>query len=152
MRLAEKIACLFWLALSVGVAAGSYKLGLGTPQEPESGFLPFWTAILLCILTIAHFRQLIVPHRKSDIPEMLKVGEHWKRLVGLITTLTIYAIVLSTLGYLLSTFFLMTILFSLYGRRKWWVVTGASVLVVAVTYIIFNFWLTIQLPKGLLGI
>lgn len=152
MRVAERVACLFWVALSLMVGTGSYRLGLGTPQEPESGFLPFWTAVLLCLLAVVHFIRLSIPGSEEYKLSELKWGDHWKRAVFLILALSIYAISLPTFGYLITTFLLMTALFSLYGRRKWWVLLGASLLVIGVTHLIFSYWLNIQLPKGIMGI
>lgn len=152
MRVAERVACLFWVALSLMVGTGSYRLGLGTPQEPESGFLPFWTAVLLCLLAVVHFIRLSIPGSEEYKLSELKWGDHWKRAVFLILALSIYAISLPTFGYLITTFLLMTSLFCLYGRRKWWVLLGASLLVIGVTHLIFSYWLNIQLPKGIMGI
>jgi hypothetical protein len=134
------------------VGTGSYRLGLGTPQEPESGFLPFWTAVLLCLLAVVHFIRLSIPGSEEYKLSELKWGDHWKRAVFLILALSIYAISLPTFGYLITTFLLMTSLFCLYGRRKWWVLLGASLLVIGVTHLIFSYWLNIQLPKGIMGI
>lgn len=152
MQTAERVACLFWLALSALVGAGSYRLGLGTPQQPESGFLPFWTAVLLAFLAVVHFIRLLTLKYDSDALSGLRWGEHWRRVVVLVLALAVYAIALSTFGYMLDTFLLMTALFSLYKRQAWWKVLGASLLVIGVTHLIFSFALNIQLPKGLLGI
>jgi hypothetical protein len=152
MRIAERVACIFWLALSATVGVGSYNLGLGTPQQPESGFLPFWTAILLCLLSLVHLIKLSLPASSKDHLGELTWGEHWNRVVALVVALAIYAIALPTFGYLISTFLLMAVLFSLYKRRKWWVVLGASLVVIGITHVIFHFWLNVQLPQGILRI
>lgn len=152
MRRAETIACLFWMTLSLALGAGSYQIGLGTPQEPGSGFLPFWTAVLLCVLTIVHFIRTVYPDKTGQATASLVWGKHWRRLIIVILTLTLYGVTLSALGYVISTFLLLVVLFSIYGRRKWWVVVGISVIVVGITVMIFSFWLTIQLPQGLWGV
>jgi len=151
MGKAERIACLFWFALSVMVGTGSYRLGLGTPQQPESGFLPFWTAVLLCLLAVVHFIRLTILASKDHTLAKLQWGEHWKRVIGLTLTLFIYGISLPIFGYLITTFLLMAALFSLYKKRKWWVLLAASLLVIGITHLIFSVWLNIQLPNGILG-
>jgi putative tricarboxylic transport membrane protein len=152
MRLAEAIASFFWLTLSIALGAGSYQIGLGTPQEPESGFLPFWTAVLLGVLTIVHFIRTVYSDKSGQAAASVEWGKHWKRLIIVVIALTLYGVTLSFLGYVISTFLLLMVLFSVYGRRKWWVVVGASVIVVGITVIIFSYWLTIQLPQGLWGV
>jgi len=133
------------------VGTGSYRLGLGTPQQPESGFLPFWTAVLLCLLAVVHFIRLTILASKNHTLAKLQWGEHWKRVIGLTLTLFIYGISLPIFGYLTTTFLLMAALFSLYKKRKWWVLLAASLLVIGITHLIFSVWLNIQLPNGILG-
>ena len=42
----------------------------------------------------------------------------------------------------------MLVLFSLYERKKWWVVCGMTLIVIAVTFLVFHHWLKVQFPSG----
>ncbi len=146
MRRAEQITCLFWLVLATAVCAGSLRLNVGTPSEPGSGFIPFGTGFLLGILALVHLVQISL--RKDEKEEPLLGDVRWKRGAWVAGSLILYALFLPLLGYLLSTFFFMAILFSIYERKKWWVVGSSGLLVVLVTYFVFHYWLKVQFPVG----
>jgi hypothetical protein len=146
MKRAEQITCLFWLVLAGALCAGSIQLKVGTPSEPGSGFLPFGTGFLLGVLALAHLLQ--ISFRKEEKQELLLADVHWKRGACVGASLLVYALLLPWLGYLLTTFLFMAVLFSVYQRRKWWMVGGASLLVIAVTYLVFHHWLKVQFPVG----
>ncbi len=146
MKRADRIPGLFWLALAGAVCAGSIQLKVGTPSEPGSGFLPFGTGFLLGILSLVHLAQ--VTFRKAEKGHFLLGEVRWKRGACIVGSLILYAFFLPLLGYLLSTFFFMAGLFSLYERKKWWVVGSFGLLVVLVTYLVFHHWLKVQFPAG----
>jgi len=146
MRRAEQITCLFWLVLAAAVCAGSLRLNVGTPSEPGSGFLPFGTGFLLGILALVHLVQITF---RKDEKEGRILGEvRWKRGACVVAALLIYALLLPPLGYIITTFLFMAVLFSVYEHRKWWIVGGASLLVIAATYLVFHHWLQVQFPAG----
>ena len=146
MKKAEQITCLFWLVLAGALCAGSIRLKVGTPSEPGSGFLPFGTGFLLGILALVHLVQITSGKNEKEEPLLGEV--RWKRGAWVVASLLTYALLLPFLGYLLTTFFFMAVLFSLYDRRNWWVAGGASLLVIAVTYLVFHHWLKVQFPAG----
>jgi len=53
-----------------------------------------------------------------------------------------------TLGYLITTFGLLTLLFSIIERSRVWTKVFSALATVVVTYIAFSLWLGVQLPKG----
>ena len=150
MHRAEQIACVLWLVLAVFLCLGSYRLNVGTPSEPGSGFLPFGTGLLLGVLALVHLAQ--INFRKAPKEEALLGEVRWKRGACVAASLLLYALLLPRLGYLLTTFLFMAVLFSIYERRKWWVVGGASLLVIALTYLVFHHWLKVQFPVGIFRI
>src|SRR5512139_4099906 len=77
MKRAEQITCVFWLVLAVFLCLGSYRLNVGTPSEPGSGFLPFGTGLLLGVLALVHLAQ--INFRKAPKEEALLGEVRWKR-------------------------------------------------------------------------
>jgi putative tricarboxylic transport membrane protein len=152
MRLAEQIACFFWVALAMAVCWGSFNLKLGTPSDPGSGFLPFGTGLILGIMALGHWITVTFRQRpKEDAAGF--IGEvNWKRSLWVVGSLLAYVLLLPYLGYLLTTFLLMLILFSVYERKKWWILLIMTLLVSGVSYGVFHNWLKVQFPLGLWGI
>ncbi|HSR12126.1 MAG TPA: tripartite tricarboxylate transporter TctB family protein [Thermodesulfobacteriota bacterium] len=150
MRTAEQIACLFWIAVSLSICAGAVGVKLGTPSDPGPGFLPFGAGALLGILALAHLLKTSSAARKATRPPGQEVKRG--RSVSLAVAVFVYALVLPHLGYLIATFILMVVLFSIYDRRRWIVAIPASIAVIAVTYVVFHMWLKVQFPSGYFGI
>ena len=151
MKKAEQIAALFWIAMAGAVCLGSLKLRLGTPSEPGSGFLPFWTGALLGGLALVHLVNVTVRKGEGGEGDAPAAKMNRKRAWAVVASLLAYAVLLSYCGYLVTTFFLMIVLFSLYERRKWWILLGATALLVGCSYLVFHNWLLVQFPRGFLG-
>jgi len=148
MRRAEQIACLFWILLSLSVCTGAIGLKLGTPSDPGPGFLPFGTGALLGILALVHLLKVSVAASRGGGGGFLWQGVNWQRTLAVVLAVLVYALLLPHLGYLIATFILMVVLFSLYDRKKWGIVVPASLFVIGITYLVFHVWLKVQFPPG----
>jgi putative tricarboxylic transport membrane protein len=151
-RRAEQIACVFWVVLSAALCVKAVSLKLGAPSDPGPGFLPFGTGALMGILALAHLLKVSRPSNETVQGEPLWQGLKWKRCLSVVLAVFVYALLLPYLGYVVTTFFFMLVLFSLYGRKRRWLVIVGSLLVIGVTYWVFHIWLQVQFPSGLLGI
>jgi putative tricarboxylic transport membrane protein len=76
----------------------------------------------------------------------------WKSLLVILGVLFGYALFLDFLGFLVSTFLLLVMLFRLVEPQRWVVAIGGSALASIASYIVFEVWLKTQLPKGIFGI
>jgi hypothetical protein len=151
MRGLEKIACLIWLGVGGFFSVGSIKYGVGSLSEPGPGFFPLFTGLVLSIAAIGHLAQL---SRKPSIrtPEgTLWAEARWGRGVAVVVGLILYAFTVNFLGYIIATFLLMLVFFSLYDWKRWRVAFIVSFSVITVTYIVFCVWLKVQFPAGLLS-
>jgi putative tricarboxylic transport membrane protein len=150
MKLYDQTSSLFWLLVSVAVFLESIRLGVGSLHNPGRGFLPFGTSGILGILALILFIQASF-RKETEQRVPLFAGTMWKRIVFVMAVLWLYAWVMPTLGYLISTFILMLLLFWVLEKKKiGWVFTS-SVLSTLLTYVIFSKWLNCQFPDGLLG-
>jgi hypothetical protein len=125
-------------------------MGVGTLRKPGMGFITFGTSVLLGILSLALFLQTILK-RTQGKTEPLFAGKLWGRVLFILVILLIYARVMPVAGYLVSTFFLMSLLFWVVKGQKWWWVLFSSFLTTLITYYIFSVWLKGQLPEGFFG-
>ena len=69
----------------------------------------------------------------------------------MVAGLILYAFTVNFLGYIIATFLLMLVFFSLYDWKRWKVALIGSLAVITVTYIVFCVWLKVQFPAGLLS-
>jgi apolipoprotein N-acyltransferase len=75
----------------------------------------------------------------------------WHKVILVIISLLLYVILLPGLGYLIATFGLLVLLFSVMRRQRPWTQVGSALIIVLATYGIFYLWLDVQLPKGIFG-
>lgn len=70
-------------------------------------------------------------------------------LLLVVSALLGYVLLLELLGFLVSTFFLMSFLLRTIEPRKWLVVFIISTVGSSVSWLFFKMWLDIALPKGI---
>ncbi len=150
MKAYDQGSSLFWLLFSVFVFIESNRLGIGTLQNPEMGFISFGASGLLGILSIILFLQSSYKKEGEKIKSPFQ-GTLWKRVSLVLIALFLYTKLMPFGGYLLSTFFLMTFLFFIVERQKMRWVLVLSSLSTLVTYYVFSKWLNCQFPSGLFG-
>ena len=150
MRKYDQISSLVWLAFAVCIGVESLRLPLGTWRDPGPGFLPLGSGIFLGIFAgIAFFQARM---RDEDKPRGSWYSpERSKSLLLILGALFGYALVLDALGFLVSTFILLLVLFRFVEPQKWIVVIGGSALASITCYVVFELWLKTQLPRGILG-
>ena len=73
----------------------------------------------------------------------------WGRVVSAFVSLFIYGFFLERLGYLIATFGLMIVMLGIIGRPRVWVLVVSALIVVVATYVVFNVWLEVRLPRGI---
>jgi len=151
MKVYDQGSSIFWLLFSIFVFIESLRLGIGTLQNPETGFMSFGASGLLGILSLILFFRTSFKKEEAEIKSPF-YGTLWKRVFFLLIVLLLYTKFMPVGGYLISTFLLMTFLSFVVERQKvWWVLTF-SFLTTLVTYYVFSKWLNCQFPSGLFGL
>ena len=148
MKVYDQGSSLFWLLLSIAVFFGSLHLGIGTLRNPGMGFLTFGASGIMGILSLILFVQATL-RGKGVKGAALFSGKYWQRILLVLIILAVYSWIMPTLGYLISTFVLMTLLFWVLERKKIWFVLTSSFLSTLMTYLVFSKWLNCQFPRGL---
>jgi hypothetical protein len=150
MKTYDQGSSLFWMLFSISVLIESFRIGIGSLQNPGMGFSSFWASGLLGILSLVLFLQASLK-QESTRGESLFADIQWKRIVFILIVLVIYSKVMPLLGYVISTFLLMTFLFWILERKKMWQVFLLSIVTTILTYFVFSKWLNCQFPNGPLG-
>jgi putative tricarboxylic transport membrane protein len=150
MRTYDRWSSLFWLAFSVYVCVASLQIGIGRVRRPEMGFMAFGCSVLLGLLALSQFARTFLKGDQGERKQPF-AGLLWKRLLLVVVVLVLYAFVMPSLGYLISTFLLMTFLFWILERRRVWLVLTLSTLATLATHFVFSVWLKGQFPEGPFG-
>ena len=140
------ITNIIWVIISILVVVQSWILGLGNFQTPGVGFLPFYCSILMGGCSVI---SLIHTCKGTVVP--LKEGLISMKVVIVLSVLFIYAVTITTIGFILGTFILLIIVFHVVSPRNWKLLFLGPMITVTVVYILFVVMLKTQLPKGILG-
>jgi putative tricarboxylic transport membrane protein len=151
MRNTDQSSSLFWLAIGIGIALSSLKYGIGTFHEPGPGFITFFAGAILIILSLSLFFSSFRDQEGRSGLKSLWAGLETGKVLYVIVLLVTYIFLLKPVGFLISTFFLLSVLFRVKGTYRLRTIFLMSFLVTAGAYIIFEIWLKAQLPKGILG-
>lgn len=127
----------------------SYRLGLGEVHAPGSGFLTFYTAALLGVLSLISGIQFWKGPKEET--GRIRTASSWQKGALLLIVLFLYVSVFNILGFLLGTFLLLLFLYRLAEPRKWGTLLFASASTVFAAYFLFDMVLGNRLPKGFLG-
>jgi putative tricarboxylic transport membrane protein len=152
MKRYDRICSLLCLIIAAIVIWQSAVIPMGRVNKPGPGFLPFWVAVILALLSA--FLWMEAGLRKApSVPVQFLSGEgRWPSVLLTAVSLLAYAFLIETLGFIISTLILLFFLFRFVGNQKWWVVFTETVLVTLVTHLIFKVGLKVQLPAGLFRI
>ncbi|HXG50549.1 MAG TPA: tripartite tricarboxylate transporter TctB family protein [candidate division Zixibacteria bacterium] len=139
---------LFWLAVAWWVCRGGLQLGLGTLTEPGSGFVFFWSGIILGGLAIA---LVLATLAGKNAPAPVAPGVRWRKIFGILAVLVAYGLVLERVGFIPATFGLFVFLLRLSDETRWGMIVATSGATSLGTFALFDLWLKIRLPRGFLG-
>lgn len=144
------IPAMFWMGLGIAVAVSSYRLRLGTLENPGPGLAPFLLGIMLslCSLPILVRSFLVMMKNEKGGDESIWSGIQFKKLIIVVASLLGYWMFLEKIGFILTTFLLLLILFKTMDSQKWRAVLVASILTVLVVFIVFVVVLRVELPSG----
>jgi putative tricarboxylic transport membrane protein len=130
---------MFWLALSM-----DYYSEYG----PGAGFLPLWVNGVIFILSVFY---LVIVIKKKNIPvaRIFPKGEGFINVLVSMGSPVLFLIIVSYVGFVLSSFITLFILFML--GYKWYWSLGSSAVVTFILFWVFGTLLQVPLPVNQFG-
>jgi len=143
---------IFWMILAFFACIGGLKLGFGTFHQPQAGFMPFLSGLLLGLLALVDLVSgLLTQWRGEKEDKEIWSGIGWGKIIITLAVLFIYTALFSVLGFIIGTILLLLFLFRLMEPKPWWIVFSASLVATGLFYVGFKIGLDSQLPRGPLG-
>jgi len=134
------------------VCIGGLKLGFGSFQQPQAGFMPFFAGLLLGCLALLDLASGFMDRWKEEKEDKTIWSEiNWRKLILTMGILFVYTFLSSTLGFIIGTTLLFLYLFRMMEPRPWWIVLLASLTTTGLFYLVFQIGLESQLPRGFWG-
>jgi len=149
----DKWSSLVWLGIAIFICIGSLRLSLGTFRNPGPGFLSFFAGLIVGSLgLIVHFQSRRLPSSGEKSKPLWTDKSRGRKMVLTVLGLMAYAVIMNSLGFLLSTFVFLVFLLKVIQPQRWPVALLGSLAASSAFYCLFEVGLKSQLPKGLLGI
>ena len=141
---------LIGLALGIFVIRSGIKLKIGSINDPGSGYVLFYTGILMCLFALTIVFASLTEGGPSFGSRW--EGARWTRPVIVIACLIAFSLALEPLGFLLSAIPLMLLLLRAVDPVRWRLAVPIAVLVPLGAWWVLKHVLLIQLPSGVFGI
>jgi len=153
MNRQEQISSLICLLFGLFIIMGSISsLKIGTLKDPGPGLFPLIAGIILSLFSVA----ILLSATFSKAGERRKIselwsGQNWMKTCYLIAALLVYSLMLELIGYLITTILLLIFMFKVLGGQNWKLAGAISIIVSAISYLLFGRILLVQFPEGFWG-
>ncbi|OGP61949.1 MAG: hypothetical protein A2170_13170 [Deltaproteobacteria bacterium RBG_13_53_10] len=151
MGKADRISGIPWFFFSVFIIVESYRMGLGDLHQPGPGFLYFWAAIGLAIMSLVVLIRGWSSKRAGEPEIALFGGDSILKVILVLIAVFLYAFFMEALGFIPITLLFFIFLLGFVEKKGLFFTAFVSVVVTVIAYLIFERWLQSQLPRGVLG-
>lgn len=142
-------AGMFGILLCVGYFAAASELPLGTIDEPGARLFPLLVNAVLLIASLACVREALMSPGMGKLLAF-PVGADAQRLCGLVILLLGYFLAMPWVGYLLSSLVFAALLVRLLSGAAWLRCVVYGVLMTALTWLFFIYFLKVPMPSGVI--
>ena len=145
-RSVEIGVALFIALLAVIGIVGSLKVGTGWgPEGPKAGFFPFYISLIVlgsCAVNI------VSAFREFTGREVFAEWGQLRQVFSVVIPTTVYVFAVPVIGMYVSSGLLIAVFMKWIGRYSWLLVLAVAIGVPVATYIMFERWFLVPLPKG----
>src|SRR5689334_19078828 len=143
----EVAVALGTLAFGIAILVGSLQVGIDWGVEgPKPGFFPFYVSLFIIVGSLYN---LVQAWTAAGIREgLFSSWEQLRRVMSVVVPTTIYVALVPFLGMYVSSMLLIGVFMTWLGSYNAWKTLPIAIGVPAVTYIVFERYFQIPLPKG----
>ena len=144
-RTVELGTALAMIAFGALIMVGSLQVGIGWGVEgPKSGFFPFYLGVVIIAASVVNVITAfgLDPNR---------IFAEWSQLASVLSVViptTVYVFAVPWAGIYVSSLLLIIVFMMWFGRYGVGMSVAVSVFVVVATYLMFEKWFLVPLPKG----
>jgi putative tricarboxylic transport membrane protein len=140
------VAALIFL-LGALVAWDSYRLGASWGSDgPQSGYFPFYIGLIICICSAVIFVQSLL-RMGTDRSVFVAPGQLRQVMVILLPS-TAYVLGVELIGIYVSSAIFIALFMRVAGRYTWFRSVAVGLGVSISSFVMFEIWFKIPLPKG----
>jgi len=143
---AESILNLILVIVGIIIVIESLNIGFGTLKAPGSGLFTFLAGLLI---VFPNFVLMFKP--KTTKSEIVFDRYTFKNFLYMAITLVLWIILMPLLGYIVITFIATFVLSKIMKLERWLKPLLLSIGTTALCYVLFDYILYLDLPRGFLG-
>jgi hypothetical protein len=133
------------LATGVLVMAGSYQAGIGWGAEgPKAGFFPFYVGAAIVLSSVINLWNAF---RESETG-LFAEWSQLRQVLAVVIPTAIYVAAIPFIGLYVSSIVLIGFFMRWLGKYNWLLIAAVAIGMPAITYIVFEKWFLVPLPKG----
>jgi putative tricarboxylic transport membrane protein len=145
MRAADLVTALALVLVGGVVVADAVRLGAGWDSDgPQSGFFPFWLAVLMVAAAVAIAAQ--AAGRTSPAP-FVTAGQ-LRPVLAVLAPAAAMVVLMEYLGLYVAAALYLAFYMRWVGRHSWRTIVALSLGVPILTFLIFERWFLVPMPKG----
>jgi hypothetical protein len=136
------VAMAVFAAIIIG---GSIEAGIGWGVEgPKAGFFPFYVGIAILIASIVNLIQA----RAEPVEPRFADWSQLRQVAAVAAPTAVYVAVMPWIGIYVSSALLIGFFMKRLGNYAWHLIAAIALGVPLVTFVVFEKWFLVPLPKG----
>lgn len=135
------------LVLGIVIAVVSWGYGFGSFGRPGPGLYPFFIGAAIAL--IAFF--VLVSNLRSATAKPVLDQEGAVTLILMTATFCLWIVAMPLLGYVVVTLLTAFAFCKIMKLEGWWKPLAVSGTTTLFIYLLFDYWMYIDLPRGILG-
>ena len=145
MRAADLTTALVLFGLAGIVVFDALRLGIGWSTDgPQSGFFPFWLAVIAMVACMAIVAQ--AARRRDGAAFVMRAqAAPVLKVLGPATGLVV---AMQFIGLYVASALYIGLYMRWIGRHAWWLVVVLSIGIPVAAFLIFERWFLVPMPKG----
>ena len=145
-RSVEVGVAVFIAVLAIIGIIGSLRVGIGWSAEgPRAGFFPFYICSIILISCVVNVRQIFTT---VGTGQLFASWDQLRKVLSVVVPTAIYVFAIPYTGIYVASALLIGAFMKFLGLYRWTVSIGIAILVPVLTFILFEKWFLVPLPKG----
>jgi hypothetical protein len=146
MRAADLATALVLTVVGLVVVVDALYLGVGWGMEgPQSGFFPFWLAVLMVGTSGA---ILLKTMRRAPAPAPFVTAAQLRPVLTVLAPATAMVLIMQWVGLYVAAAVYLAVYMRWVGRHGWLTIAGLALGIPVLTFVVFEQWFLVPMPKG----
>ncbi len=151
MRRAEILTALVLLVVAAVALGESWRLGAGWGDSgPRGGFFLFWLSVILALSALTTLVQAVRRDGTGAAAAFFPPRATRLVLTVFLPMAAAFALI-ELVGFYVAALVYLLVYIRFTGRHEWTTAVSIAVLFPAVTFVVFEHWFLLPLPKGFFG-